>query len=276
MSPSVFYLACLSLLVFLAGCDTTRSLQELRKAPLSGDSFQLYLAKHYLDFSESEEKQYDWWSSKYFADKGLMAAYGQDVPPEHLENWSLPAAILPELKDAKAKLDAILTPAFKQAEPKRAATLQYSFDCWVEQAEEGWQQADIDACRNQFYRLLDNRGPLALGGSLSSSYLFYFPWDARKIDGKAADELKYIASSLITGNEPYEVVINGHADRSGSDEYNMELSRQRAEFIRNELVGKGVAATRISYFAFGESDPLIPTDDGVREPQNRRVEIFIE
>ncbi len=276
MSPSVLYLACLSLLVFLAGCDTTRSLGDLRKADLSGDSFHLTLAKYYRDFAASEEAQYDWWSSKYFADKGLMAAYGQDVAPEHLENWSLEPAMRAELRDAHARLHEVLTPALKSANPQRAAALQFNFDCWVEQAEEGWQTADIDKCRREFYRQLDNGAHLSLGGGLSSSYLFYFPWDANRIQGDGAEELKYIAASLIESDKPYEVVINGHADRSGSDSYNMELSRKRAEFIRDELVSKGVAFTRISYFAFGESDPKIPTEDGIREPQNRRVEIFIE
>jgi len=69
------------------------------------------------------------------------------------------------------------------------------------------------------------------------------------------------------------VVLAGHADRSGSDEYNIALSQRRANNVGRYLEGRGVAAGSISTEAFGESRPLVDTADGVREPQNRRVEI---
>jgi len=67
--------------------------------------------------------------------------------------------------------------------------------------------------------------------------------------------------------------LAGHADRSGGDAYNMGLSERRAAAVRSYLTGKGVPMEVMSSEAFGESRPMVETADGVREPQNRRVEI---
>ena len=56
----------------------------------------------------------------------------------------------------------------------------------------------------------------------------------------------------------------------------MRLSQRRAEAIKAELVKNGVPANEISVVAKGESQPLVPTADGVREPQNRRVQIVFQ
>jgi OmpA-OmpF porin, OOP family len=68
-------------------------------------------------------------------------------------------------------------------------------------------------------------------------------------------------------------VIAGHADRSGTDAYNLALSEQRAQNVARALAARGVPASALDVQGFGESRPRIPTADGVREPQNRRVEI---
>ena len=69
------------------------------------------------------------------------------------------------------------------------------------------------------------------------------------------------------------VMLAGHTDRSGSAQYNMGLAQRRNASVRDYLTGRGVPGGRISSEAFGESQPRVPTADGVREPQNRRVEI---
>jgi OmpA-OmpF porin, OOP family len=56
----------------------------------------------------------------------------------------------------------------------------------------------------------------------------------------------------------------------------MGLSRRRADAVAAELVRRGVPKSEIFVTAFGETHPLVPTADGVREPQNRRVEIILK
>jgi outer membrane protein OmpA-like peptidoglycan-associated protein len=68
-------------------------------------------------------------------------------------------------------------------------------------------------------------------------------------------------------------VLAGHADRSGPADYNVGLSQRRANNVRSYLAGHGIPDGVMTTQAFGESRPLVETADGVREPQNRRVEV---
>jgi outer membrane protein OmpA-like peptidoglycan-associated protein len=72
-----------------------------------------------------------------------------------------------------------------------------------------------------------------------------------------------------------DVIVVGHSDAVGSDQFNDALARQRAETVRAELIRRGVAAENIQPSGRGKRDLLIPTADGVAEPRNRRVEIFV-
>ena len=69
-------------------------------------------------------------------------------------------------------------------------------------------------------------------------------------------------------------MIAGHADRSGPEAYNQALSERRADNVAQALGQRGIPdQQRCAVEAYGESQPRVPTADGVREPQNRRVEI---
>jgi outer membrane protein OmpA-like peptidoglycan-associated protein/opacity protein-like surface antigen len=103
-------------------------------------------------------------------------------------------------------------------------------------------------------------------------FIVFFDWDRSDITPQAASILDNAAAQYrATGNA--QVVLAGHADRSGSDQYNVGLSQRRAENVRQYLAGRGIAEGVMRTEAFGESRPLVETADGVREPQNRRVEI---
>jgi OmpA-OmpF porin, OOP family len=72
-----------------------------------------------------------------------------------------------------------------------------------------------------------------------------------------------------------EVIVTGHTDRVGTDQQNDALSLQRAERILRELMKLGVSAEHIATVGRGEREPLVPTEDEVPEPRNRRVEITV-
>jgi len=107
------------------------------------------------------------------------------------------------------------------------------------------------------------------------SYMVFFDWDRSNLSqqalttiGQAAAEYKTKGSARITAT--------GHTDKSGPENYNMALSLRRANAVKDALVRNGVPATAISVVGKGETQPLVQTADGVREPQNRRVEIVIQ
>ncbi len=91
--------------------------------------------------------------------------------------------------------------------------------------------------------------------------------DAQSIIDRAARVYREYGVARITAS--------GHADRSGADAYNQALAMRRAQAVRDALVAQGVPASRISIRSLGETSPLVATDDGVREWQNRRVEIVL-
>jgi outer membrane protein OmpA-like peptidoglycan-associated protein len=70
-----------------------------------------------------------------------------------------------------------------------------------------------------------------------------------------------------------QVMIAGHTDRKGRDQYNVGLSQRMAATVRSYFAGHGIPDGVMTTEAFGESRPLVETKDGVSEPQNRRVEI---
>jgi len=103
-------------------------------------------------------------------------------------------------------------------------------------------------------------------------YIVFFDWDQSDITPEAATILDNAVSAYADCGTA-SVMLAGHTDRSGSVSYNMGLAERRNASVRDYLTGQGVPDGRISSEAFGESQPRVPTADGVREPQNRRVEI---
>jgi len=103
-------------------------------------------------------------------------------------------------------------------------------------------------------------------------FLVFFDWDKSAITAEAASILDRAAEQFAATGQT-SVALAGHADKSGKDEYNVKLSQRRADAVKAYLAGKGVPAAAVGTEAFGEGRPLVDTADGVREPQNRRVEI---
>ena len=102
--------------------------------------------------------------------------------------------------------------------------------------------------------------------------IVFFDWDKSDITVDAADILNRAAAAFRETGQA-NVALAGHADASGGTDYNVGLSQRRADAVRAYLVGQGVPETAVASEAFGESKLLVETADGVREPQNRRVEI---
>ncbi len=115
--------------------------------------------------------------------------------------------------------------------------------------------------------------PAAAPG-VARTYLVFFDWDRADLTARARDIIKEAAGNTDRAGTT-RIEVAGHADRSGDAAYNQRLSQRRAEAVSAELIRNGVARNIISVQAFGESRPLVPTADNVREPQNRRVEIVL-
>jgi len=106
------------------------------------------------------------------------------------------------------------------------------------------------------------------------NFLVFFDFDRSNITADAQKVITEAAAAAKAGNVS-RIQLTGHTDRSGSDQYNMALSLRRGEAVKQALIRLGIPAASIAVIGRGESQPLVPTADGVREPQNRRVEILL-
>jgi outer membrane protein OmpA-like peptidoglycan-associated protein len=127
--------------------------------------------------------------------------------------------------------------------------------------------------------------PLAIAAALAVSgfsaahacsprtFTVYFAFDS--LEGATDDRLLTTVVEEFAGYfgpQSYDLLVDGHADGAGPEAYNLDLSRRRAERVRDLIVRRGVPAARISVAARGESAPAVPNGDRP-EPLNRRVEL---
>lgn len=106
------------------------------------------------------------------------------------------------------------------------------------------------------------------------TYIMYFNRGSVNL---TADSVKLIPQviEIIKTRASKNIVVTGHTDSVGPAEYNRTLSLRRARTVAAALVAKGVARENIEMNFYGKGSPLVPTPDGVSEPQNRRVEVTI-
>ena len=110
---------------------------------------------------------------------------------------------------------------------------------------------------------------------VSRSYIVFFDWDKADLTDRARQIVSEAAANS-TKVQYTKLEVNGYTDTSGTAAYNQGLSVRRAQSVAAELVKDGVPKSAITIQGFGETHPLVPTGAGVREPQNRRVEIIIK
>ena len=117
-------------------------------------------------------------------------------------------------------------------------------------------------------------------GAQSSSpttgpFMVFFDWakpELRRDDSETLDKV----AEAYRANPGKRLILTGHTDRSGLAAVNRTAGMRRAGAVRSELEKRGIPRNAMTLASFGEDRPLVPTDDGVREVQNRRVEIAFE
>ncbi|HVE22522.1 MAG TPA: carbohydrate porin [Acidocella sp.] len=108
----------------------------------------------------------------------------------------------------------------------------------------------------------------------ANTYLVFFDWDKYNLTPRAVE----IIGNAATDSRSQSVTtinVSGYTDTSGLAVYNQKLSVRRAKAVAAQLISDGVPASEIEIHGYGETHLLVPTGPGVREPQNRRVEIIL-
>jgi outer membrane protein OmpA-like peptidoglycan-associated protein len=107
------------------------------------------------------------------------------------------------------------------------------------------------------------------------SYLVFFDFNKSDLTDAALKIVDQAAADAAAGKAT-TLQVTGYTDTVGSDAYNLRLSKRRALSVQAELAKQGIPADQVAIFAKGKHDLLVPTADGVKEPQNRRVSIVYE
>lgn len=292
--------------VLLAGCADLYRYE--RTTDRGAIPFTQALATEYQGFWTFEANEmYDWIDAEHFSIKARSAARGETPLPERVERWDIAPPYRNDLQAGRERLMRALDGGGRERAPAIAARAQVAYDCWVEQQEEGWQTEHIAACRSDFEKamaalegqLTPPPAPIARAAPApavaANEFRVFFDWDKATLDQTALQVLDTATSqmrlALMGGSTPGAVagtsatsssprvtiaVVEGHADKSGANAYNMGLSERRAQAVRDALIQRGWPAERIEIRAMGEEEPLVETADGVREPANRRVRIALE
>lgn len=115
---------------------------------------------------------------------------------------------------------------------------------------------------------------LAAQPERSASFTLYFVEGSDELTEESKRVLESVFADLRQ-RKVADVLVVGHTDTVGTDQFNDTLARQRAETIRAALITRGVAPSDVVAIGRGKRELLVPTPDGVAEPRNRRVEIVV-
>ena len=115
---------------------------------------------------------------------------------------------------------------------------------------------------------------LAAQPERATHYTLYFVEGSDELTEDSKDVFEHVFGDLASRKVP-DIVVVGHTDAVGSDKFNDELARKRADAVRAALVKRGIAEADVVAIGRGKRELLVPTPDGVAEPRNRRVEIVV-
>jgi OOP family OmpA-OmpF porin len=299
-------------ILFSNGC-AYHSIEKLKSTPNNNNQFSQALSDAYLEFALYEmNEMHDEIDASYFAEKGYKARTGQEVLPELINNWDIDIIFLDEVNNKRMELISTLGTNRAKDFPILSARTQLGFDCWLEQLEESWQKDHIKKCydmmnkglitlsksninhnkdivektiikkknikkviteKEEIKDIQEIKNIVNIDDKLK--FEIYFAHNVYKLNNDIKYSIKTIYDNYI-GNNNFTIEVIGHTDRSGSEQYNITLSKLRANSVKKYLRSLGIVEESISTFYFGEKKPKILTKDGIKEKTNRRVEIFIE
>ncbi len=276
-------------LAALLGACQGMELEGVQGLDPQGSEFNTQLYAGYIELSSGELAEYDYRDSDVFAMKAAVAARGDDVRPSAVEDRRIAADKVEELSKARARLMAMLYGGGKNKAPISAARAQLSFDCWMQEQEEGHQPGDIADCRNAFYGSVvavevamrpapppapEPEPEPEPEPSYVTYYVVFFEFDSSELSNAAKQTLEEAAATALE-MRPYKILIRGHTDRAGPDAYNLKLSETRALSVASYLIENGAGRFVIHAEGLGESEPIAKTSDNVRDGRNRRSEISL-
>ena len=276
------YTLAIAILPLLAACTGGPNIEATKSMANKGSAFNGALQQEYIALAMAEAEEWDMEDAHYFNNKALAAAKGDDVQPQAIKERKITGDARWDLEAARQALRASLLAGSKDYAPKESARAQAMFDCWIQEQEENDNPADVAACMNGFNEALAKvegmrlamkaKAPMKKMMDLPAPYTVYFDFDSFDLSATGAAVIKEAAKATMKAKAG-GVVVTGHTDKAGSDDYNKGLSRARAAGVVNALMAEGIARDSVKRMYSGEAAPEVMTKDGTKEARNRRVTI---
>lgn len=269
-----------SIAVLLSACGSN-NVAELNNTSFDRSTFAGAIAEDYLQFANFEANEMvDWQDAGHFADKALRILKDTSAAQrEQAADWNIDERFQADLKAAARRLDiATSVLSFQEGGTELAKAIS-SYDCWIEQAEEGWQQDHIAECQSAFSEALvalENIADMKFTeqGTAKASVVLYH--DHNKALPRSKDlALLQSFTAKYWDDLKMHIHIDGHADSSGTASYNANLSIGRAIAVVNAIETPWQDEYTISISGVGEAQLAHLTEDGVRDPRNRRTVIEV-
>ncbi len=292
-------ISIISIISFLGGCSASyKKLSNMEnKEPRN---FQEHLLTEYKNRATFEaEEMHDWNSAKLYSEKALKSLETDEIYPENISYWELPKENINEIRIAYDNLMTIYKDA-KKIDPFNLARAISSLDCWSEQQQENWQTWDINRCKEDFLNAMHNiyeqistqekeqenitneddnlenksKNKVTMVTKNKNKELLqiiYFDFDKFNLSEVSKNKINIFLENY--GGMINEYLVVGHTDTKGTKKYNLSLSIQRAEVVKEILISNGIEKSSIKILGEGEESLAVDTPDDTKQPANRRVEI---
>lgn len=270
----------IGLMASLSACGAY-DVAELKERDIDPSTFGGAVAEEYRKFVAFEADQMmDWPDANYFAAKALrVLSDPAAAQPEDFSKWNIDEQFLEDLEVGDKRLRVamrLIQPEEGAQDLARAIT---SFDCWVEQAEEGWQIDHISACQASFNDALgelEHQKNIKITDSGEATVRLVVHHDLDK-SYPHSDDLVLIQSFASKGWDDLHLHVHvvGHTDRSGTDDHNKKLSISRALAVVNAIKSNWPGEYTFSIEGLGETTPAVATSDGIPDVRNRRTEVEV-
>ena len=274
----LYLISAISALALLGACSNDALMKETEQKSPTGNAFTKDAYSEYMKLAESEENQKDRSSAKHYLTKAKLSAEGKEVGPDDPRLRHIDNAEKKPIEAGYAKLTTALRNGASERQPADTAKAQAMLDCWMEQAEEGWQWNDIMACRTGFEKSLAALGDTATSADKAmppsgSPFTVNFKFDSVDLTAKSQAELTKILEK-VSLYKPKSIKITGHTDLVGPEKYNDLLSQKRADVLKSKLEAAGAGASTIVADGVGSTDPAVKTEKA--SLKNRRAVIVFQ
>lgn len=276
---SLLTASTVALALLVAGCNTLpddvaalqqaeRAVEQLAARPAADNQVgtELDQARKYL--AEARAAHDNGKELELIEHKAYMAQRYADIGAKRLASSELRQ----EISQAEAKRkDIVLRQQGRETELAREEARQYRRESEEMTAAAMSARAELDQLREQMAEL--DAKPTERGMVLTLGDVLFATNEAELREG-AASTLNKLAAFMREYPER-KILIEGHTDSTGSAEYNLGLSQQRAMAVDRALRTRGIESGRIEVIPLGEEYPVASNDTTAGRQQNRRVEIVI-